>query len=86
MDAYIGWWDELEPSDQTDFSNSGDWTSMAVGDPTSEAGWQVGLGRSTNLGLGQPTWLSDRWAHPSVGRISCSLESSQVGFRVEYAF
>jgi hypothetical protein len=29
--VYIGWWDEPDPSDQTDLSNGGDWTAMAVG-------------------------------------------------------
>jgi hypothetical protein len=59
---------------------------MAVGDrhPKLDGKWD--RGRSAYLGLGRPTWLSDRWAHPSVGRLLCSLESSQVGSRVEYAF
>jgi hypothetical protein len=72
MVAYIGRWDEPEPSDQTDLSNGGDWTSMAVENRPSEVRLTRGSLRSADLGWGQPTCSYGKWAPPSVARLLVS--------------
>jgi hypothetical protein len=62
MATYIGWWDEPEPSDQTNLSNGGDWTSMAVGNQLAKDADRWDPPRSADLGVGRPTCLNARWA------------------------
>jgi hypothetical protein len=59
--AYIGRWDEPEPSDQINLSNGVDWTSIAVGNQLAKDTDRWGPPGSPDLGVGRPTWLNARW-------------------------
>jgi hypothetical protein len=78
--AYLGWWDALEPLDQTDFDLR--WILDLNGDgrpmfKASHDGALAQVGRLPPVAF----WPKFRWI-----AFSCSLESSQVGSHIEYAF
>jgi hypothetical protein len=80
MAAYIGRWDEPEPKDQTDFDL---WWILDLnggGRATFEAGREWALAQ-----VGRPPSVAF-WRKFRQRVFSCSLESSQVGSTVEYAF
>jgi hypothetical protein len=65
--VYIGWWDEREPSDQTDLKQRMRCNPWGDGRSSCEVGWQVGQTQ-----VGRPGWHYARWAPPSVARLLIS--------------